>query len=79
MFHKVEGRNDVLKNPKQGLVVPSNSKAKDEYFQKKAMMNERRAFEIEKQQMKEDIHRLNNDMTDIKQMLRKLLEHADIQ
>ena len=67
MFVKVDGHEGYIKNTKTGVVLNVN-KAEIEAARKRKAL---------KKQQEEDINNLKNEVSDIKNMLNKIIEKLD--
>jgi hypothetical protein len=68
---KVEGFSDLVRDKKTGAVININSTESDLARQRKYNW---RAQLQEQEQLKSDVDQLKNDMSDIKDLLTKLVE-----
>lgn len=64
---KVEGHNGYLKNTETGVVLNNNVSEIDAARKRK----------VQRKQQEDDINNLKNEISDIKQMLGKLMEKLD--
>tara|TARA_B100000941_G_scaffold205879_1_gene150207 strand:- start:319 stop:528 length:210 start_codon:yes stop_codon:yes gene_type:complete len=64
---KVEGHNGYLKNTETGVVLNNNVSEIDAARKRK----------VQRKQQEDDINNLKNEVSDIKQMLGKLMEKLD--
>ena len=65
-YIKVKDRNDLVRNPRTGCIVNTNTSQYNEYI------NRRDARKNETESMKQDLDDLKNEMNEIKQLLRNL-------
>ena len=68
---KVEGHSDLVRDKKTGAVININRSESDLARQRKYNW---RLQQQEQQQLKSDVDQLKNDMSDIKDLLTKLVE-----
>ena len=70
-FYKVDGHSGLLKNPVTGTILNTNSNEIDAArSRKKNKINEQE----EKQRMKNDIEDLKSSMSEIKSLLKQIVE-----
>ena len=70
-FYQVEGHPSLLKNPVTGVIVSNNPKeAEHARVLKTKMIRDRE----EKEQMNKDINGLKSEMSEIKSLLKQLVE-----
>ena len=66
-YLKIEGHEGYVKNPNNGVVLNVNSEEIKAARKKKAL----------RKQQEEDINNLKNEVSDIKNMLNKIIEKLD--
>ena len=70
-FFKVEGHSQLVKNPKTGTMLNTNSREIEHARKRKKARKQNLESELK---MKEEIESLRTDMDDIKSMLQQLIE-----
>ena len=70
-FYKVEGHNQLVKNPKTGTMLNTNFREIEHARKRKQARKESAGKESE---MKKEIESLRTDMNDLKSMLQQLIE-----
>ena len=67
---KVEGHSNLVRDTRSGAIININKK---EIERARRMKAERKEKEVTFENLKSDVSELKNDMSDIKQMLQKLV------
>ena len=67
---KVEGHSNLVRDTRSGAIININKK---EIERARRMKAERKKKEVTFENLKSDVSELKNDMSDIKQMLQKLV------
>jgi hypothetical protein len=67
---KVEGHSNLVRDTRSGAIININKK---EIERARRMKVERKEKEVTFENLKSDVSELKNDMSDIKQMLQKLV------
>ena len=74
MFKKIEGRPDLVRSETSGAILLNDTQKRDEYLQKKAMMDAKRNMENTINNNDGRLDELENDMKEIKTLLRTLID-----
>ena len=74
MKSKIKDRPGLVKDFASGAIVSTDTGARDEYLQKKAMFNAKRSVEENLNKENQRLTNLENDMNEIKTLLRTLID-----
>lgn len=74
MYKKITDRPDLVKSDKSGAILLTDIQKRDEYLQKKALFDAKRNMEKDINMTDTRISNLENDMNEIKKLLRTLID-----
>jgi hypothetical protein len=75
-LYKIKDHEDLIKDKSSGAVLLSDKSAIDEYRAKKAMFQTKRDMDVEINNLKEKVAKIDNlesDLKDIKELLQRIV------
>lgn len=70
----IKNKKNIVKDSSSGAILNKSIVERDEYFRKKALFNSKRAVEENINNNDERINKLEDDMSEIKNLLRTLID-----